>query len=65
MSDRAANLFRSAGIGKGDAVMLVLKRRYEYWYAVVGLHKLGAVAIPATHLLRTLLLQHSHGIGGR
>ncbi len=53
MSDRAANLFRSAGIGKGDAVMLVLKRRYEYWFAVVGLHKLGAVAIPATHLLRT------------
>ncbi len=50
-SDRAANVFRSYGIGKGDAVMLILKRRYEYWFAVLGLHKLGAVAIPATHLL--------------
>jgi acetyl-CoA synthetase len=51
-SERAANVFAAAGVRKGDAVMLVLKRRYEYWFALLGLHKLGAVAIPATHLLR-------------
>ena len=51
-SDRAANVFAAAGVGKGDAVMLVLKRRFEFWFALLGLHKLGAVAIPATHLLR-------------
>jgi acetyl-CoA synthetase len=50
-SDRAANVFRAAGIGKGDPVMLILKRRHEYWPALLALHKLGAVAIPATHLL--------------
>lgn len=50
-SDRAASFFQSLGIGKGDMVMLVLKRRYEFWFAVVGLHKIGAIAIPATHLL--------------
>ena len=50
-SARAANYFKSLGIRKGDRVMLVLKRHYQYWYAVVGLHKLGAVAIPATNQL--------------
>jgi acetyl-CoA synthetase len=50
-SARAAGYFRSLGIVKGDRVMLILKRRYEYWQAVIGLHKLGAVAIPATHQL--------------
>lgn len=50
-SDRAASYFQSLGIGKGDMVMLVLKRRYEFWFAIIGLHKIGAVAIPATHLL--------------
>jgi len=50
-SDRAASFFQSLGIKKGDMVMLVLKRRYEFWYAIIGLHKIGAVAIPATHLL--------------
>ena len=52
-SDRAANFFRSAGIGKGDPVMLILKRRYEFWFAILALHKIGAVAVPATHLLTT------------
>jgi acetyl-CoA synthetase len=47
-SNRAANAFRALGVGKGDAVMLMLRRRYEYWFAVMGLCKLGAVAIPAT-----------------
>jgi len=50
-SDRAASYFLSLGIGKGDMVMLIMKRRYEFWFAVIGLHKIGAVAIPATHLL--------------
>jgi acetyl-CoA synthetase len=50
-SDRTANLFRAHGIGKGDPVMLILKRRYEFWFCLLALHKLGAIAIPATHLL--------------
>lgn len=50
-SNRTANYFRSLGIGKGDAVMLVLKRRYQFWYAMVALHKLGAVAVPASNQL--------------
>jgi len=53
LSNRAANVFRSLGIRKGDHVMLVLKRHYQFWYAIMGLCKLGAVAIPATHLLTT------------
>ena len=52
-SDKAANFFAAAGIGKGDPVMLILKRRYEFWFAILALHKLGAIAIPATHLLTT------------
>lgn len=50
-SNQMANVFRSAGIGHGDRVILILKRHYEYWFAVVALHKLGAVMIPATHML--------------
>ena len=51
LSSQAANVFRKYGIGRGDKVMLILKRHYQYWYALLGLHKLGAVAIPATHML--------------
>jgi len=51
LSDRAANLFRKIGVGKGDSVMLALKGRYEWWYCMLGLHRIGAVAIPATHML--------------
>ncbi|MDR1332110.1 MAG: AMP-binding protein [Tannerella sp.] len=50
-SDRTAAYFQTLGIGRGDMVMLILKRRYEFWFAIIALHKLGAVAIPATHLL--------------
>jgi len=50
-TDRTAAFFQSLGIGKGDRVMLMLKRRYQFWFSIVALHKLGAVAIPATHLL--------------
>ena len=51
LTNKAANFFKGIGIKKGDKVMLVLKRGYQFWYALLALHKLGAVAIPATHLL--------------
>ncbi len=50
-TDMTASYFQSLGIGHGDMVMLILKRRYEFWYSIIALHKLGAVVIPATHLL--------------
>jgi acetyl-CoA synthetase len=50
-SDQTASYFQQLGIGKGDMVMLILKRRYEFWFSILALHKLGAVCIPATHLL--------------
>ena len=50
-SNKMANVFCKAGIGRGDKVMLILKRHYEYWFAAVALHKLGAIMIPATHML--------------
>jgi len=50
-SDKAANFFRSAGIRKGDPVMLILKRHYTFWFCSLALNKIGAVTIPATHLL--------------
>ena len=51
MSDRTAEFFRSQGIGRGDMVMLILKRNVEFWFSILALHKLGAATIPATHLL--------------
>lgn len=51
LSDKAASWLASTGIGRGDMVMLILRRRYEFWIAMLALHKLGATAIPATHLL--------------
>ena len=51
ISDQCAAFFQGIGIEKGDRVMLILKRRVEWWYAMVALHKIGAVAIPATHML--------------
>ncbi|MBQ6153897.1 MAG: AMP-binding protein [Ruminococcus sp.] len=51
-SCQAANYFKSMGIQRGDRVMLVLKRHYQFWFAIVGLHKLGAIAIPATNQLQ-------------
>ena len=50
-SDQAASYFQSLGIQKGDIVMAILKRRFEFWFTILGLHKLGAIIIPATHLL--------------
>ena len=50
-TDATASFFQRLGIGHGDAVMLILKRRIEFWFSIIALHKLGAVVIPATHLL--------------
>lgn len=50
-SSQAAHFFRSCGVRKGDRVMLLLKRRYEFWFCLLALHRIGAVAIPATSLL--------------
>lgn len=51
LSDKTASFFTEIGVGKGDMVMLILKRSIEFWYIIVALHKIGAIAIPATHLL--------------
>jgi len=53
MSDKAANFFKNVGIKKGDPVMLILKQRYEFWFCINALHKIGAITIPATHMLTT------------
>lgn len=50
-SDRVAAYLQAKGIGRGDMVMLILKRRYEFWFTILALHKIGAACIPATHLL--------------
>lgn len=50
-SNQVANVLQGLGIGRGDRVMLILKRRYQFWFCLLALHKLGAVAVPATHLL--------------
>lgn len=51
LSDRTAAWFMQLGIGRGDKVMLILKRRCEFWLSMLALHKIGAIAIPATHML--------------
>lgn len=52
LSNQAANLFKSQGINKGDAVLLTLKNRYEFWICMTALHKIGAIAIPTTHMVK-------------
>lgn len=49
--NKTANYFKSLGIKKGDKVMLILKRHYEFWFCILALHKIGAVVVPATNLL--------------
>ena len=51
LSDKAANAMRNLGIGRGDGIMLLLKRRYEFWISILAIHKLGAVAIPTSHMV--------------
>ena len=62
-SAQAANYFKALGIKKGDRVMLVLRRRYEFWFAILGLHKLGAVAIPATSQLQAHDFEYRYKAG--
>lgn len=50
-SDKAASYFTQLGIKRGDMVMIILKRRYQFWNVITALHKIGATVIPATHLL--------------
>ena len=50
-SARTANYFKALGIKRGDKVMVLLKRHYQFWFTILALHKLGAVIIPATNLL--------------
>ena len=67
ITDQCAAFFQGIGIEKGDRVMLILKRRVEWWYAMVALHKIGAVAIPATHMLteKDIIYRcHMAGISG-
>ena len=51
LSDKCANLLKSLGLKKGDYVLVILKRHWEFWPLLMGMHKLGVIAIPATHLL--------------
>ena len=51
-SNQCANYFKTLGIKKGDKVLLVLKRHYQFWFAMLGLNKIGAIAIPATNQLQ-------------
>ncbi len=52
LSDKTCNYLASKGIGKGDFVMLVLKHSYQFWFICVALHKMGAIAVPATFMLK-------------
>ncbi len=63
-SNQVANYFTSLGIKRGDKVMLVLKRHYEFWFCMVALHKLGAVAIPATNQLKEHDFEYRYNSAG-
>ena len=63
-SSQTANYFRSLGIKRGDRVMLILKRHYEFWFSILALHKLGAVAIPATNQLKEHDISYRLTAGG-
>ena len=63
-SSQAANYFKSLGIKKGDRVMLILKRHYQFWIAMLGLHKLGAIAIPATNQLQEHDIEYRFNAAG-
>ena len=51
LSDKTAVMLRELGVAKGEAVLLLLKRRYEFWISILALHKLGAVAVPTSHMV--------------
>ncbi|MBI9105883.1 MAG: AMP-binding protein [Spirochaetales bacterium] len=64
LTDKTANFFSGLGIKKGDRVMLILKRRFEFWYCLLALHKIGAVAVPATHLLTEKDISYRNNAAG-
>jgi len=63
-SNQTANYFTSLGIKRGDRVMLVLKRHYQFWFAMVALHKIGAIAIPATNQLKEHDFEYRYNAAG-
>ena len=63
-SAQCANYFKSLGIKKGDRVMLILKRHYQFWFAMLGLNKLGAIAIPAPNQLLDHDLEYRFNAAG-
>ncbi|MBR6917868.1 MAG: AMP-binding protein [Clostridia bacterium] len=63
-SNQCANYFKSLGIKRGDKVMLILKRHYQFWFSMIALHKLGAVAIPATNQLLTHDIEYRFNTAG-
>ncbi|MBQ9988758.1 MAG: AMP-binding protein [Clostridia bacterium] len=63
-SSRAAHFFRELGIRRGDRVLLVCKRHFRFWFAIMALHKLGAIAIPATHLLKAKDFEYRNNLAG-
>ncbi len=64
LSDKAANALKKLGIGRGDSVMLLLKRRYEFWISILAIHKLGAVAIPTSHMISPEDIKERVGLSG-
>ncbi len=63
-SSKAANYFQSLGIKRGDRVLLILKRHYQFWFAILGLHKLGAVALLASNQMLTHDLEYRYEAAG-
>ncbi|MBO8451095.1 MAG: AMP-binding protein [Spirochaetes bacterium] len=63
-TDAAASFFRAQGIGRGDMVMLILQRRYEFWISILALHKLGVSVIPATHMLTREDIEYRNNAAG-
>lgn len=62
--NRTANFLKAHGIKKGDAVMLILRRRYEFWFFILALHKIGAIAVPATQLLLQSDIEYRNNAAG-
>ena len=58
LTDQTASYLQQLGIGRGDMVMLILKRRMEFWLCMMALHKIGGIAIPATHMLTSRDIQY-------
>lgn len=64
LSDKAANVLKNLGIKRHDSVMLLLKRRYEFWISILAIHKLGAVAIPTSHMVSSEDIEERINVAG-